>query len=256
MAPSLVRGADRGGADWPKALFPELHPDGRACRCHLNHPWRTERLCPDEMELSRRQDHLWPLAVFLLHPVPDRADPDGHGFGQAGSGRLHPRPCLGACGLRHRVFDPLFPQLLCLFPDRAGPRCHDRRRRLLPHLLAHHAASFRPNHRRHCDLAIHQYLERLPLRCLFRGAKPADDRGVEQPCAVVNGGQGIQRPFCGRDPCRPADPDRLYRRRPLFRARSDGGVGQGTKWLPGGWSRPTACSTQRSTLGKAAGQTR
>jgi glucose/mannose transport system permease protein len=47
------------------------------------------------------------------------------------------------------------------FPDEL---VNDRRRRLLPYLLAHPAAEFRAHHRRHDHLPVHQYLERLPVR--------------------------------------------------------------------------------------------
>jgi hypothetical protein len=104
------------------------------------------------------------LAVFLLHPVPDRPDPDGaHSRHPADRGHdAGPDP--GAFRLRDRVHDALFPQLLRGVPDRTGAGGTDRRGRVLPDLLAHHAAVFRAHHRRQLHLAVHQHLERLPVR--------------------------------------------------------------------------------------------
>ena len=63
----------------------------------------------------------------------------------------------------------------------------------------------------------------------FGGTEPADDGGAEQPRPVLDGREGIQRPLRGRDPCRAAHPPRLHRRRPLLRARADGGLGERVK---------------------------
>ncbi len=85
------------------------------------------------------------LLLVLLHPVPDRADPDG----------AHPRACSASPAsiwgliLVHVIYGLGFttlylPQLLRSLPDRAGARGADRRRELLPDLLAHPAAVVGP----------------------------------------------------------------------------------------------------------------
>jgi hypothetical protein len=87
---------------------------------------------------------------------------------------------------------------------------------------AHHAALLRADHRRLRHLAVHQYLERLPVRrLLLRPVFDADDGGAQQPRELVDGGQGIQCPLRGRDPRRPAYAHRLHRVRPLLRPRTD-----------------------------------
>ena len=131
---------------------------------HLDDARRAQRLRADQMALPRRQHRLRPDAARLLHPVPDRAHPVG----------AHPRPArprrhgqrAGADPrrLRPRLHDAVLPQLLRGLSDRAGARGADRRRQLLPDLPAHPAAVVGADHRRHRHLAVHQHLERLPVR--------------------------------------------------------------------------------------------
>ena len=151
-------------------------------------------------------------AVRLLHPVPDRADPDGARCSGIARHRveLHwPGLVLRPRRLRPRLHHAVLPQLLRGVPDRAGAGGADRRRQLLPDLLAHPAADLGADHRRHGDLAVHQHLERLPVRRLVR--RPA----TAQPMTVAlnnlvnssTGREGIQRALGRRDPrrrCRPS----------------------------------------------------
>ena len=76
-------------------------------------------------------------------------------------------PGAGPRRLRPRLHHAVLPQLLRGVPDRAGARGADRRRELLPDLPAHPAAVVGADHRRHRDLAVHQHLERLPVRRLL-----------------------------------------------------------------------------------------
>ena len=72
-------------------------------------------------------------------------------------------------------------------PDRAGARGDDRRRGLLHHLPPHHAAVVGPDRGRLHHLAVHQHLERLPVRRLvLRLRQPADDGGAQQPGPVLD----------------------------------------------------------------------
>ena len=84
--------------------------------------------------------------VRLLHPVPDRPDPDGGDSGQAGARVLHHRAGAGARGVRAGLHHALLPQLLHGVPGRAGEGGDDRRRALLGHLLPHPAAQLRTDH--------------------------------------------------------------------------------------------------------------
>ena len=80
------------------------------------------------------------------------------------------------------------------------------------------------------ELAVHQCLERLSLRRLLRRLRfDAHHRGAEQSGELLHRGEGIQRPFRRRADGGAADPHRLYRFRPLFRARAHGRRGQGVK---------------------------
>ncbi len=99
---------------------------------------------------------------------------------------------------------------------------------LLPDLSAHPAALLRTDHRGHRDLAVHQHLERFPVRVvvLQRRFDPGH-RGAQQSGELLDRGEGVQRPFRRGDPGGPAHPRRLHRLRTLLRARSDGRRGQG-----------------------------
>ena len=93
---------------------------------------------------------------------------------------------------------------------------------------AHHAAAFDADPRRHADLAIHEHLERLPLRGrLQRRVQQADHRRTQQPVEHDELGQGIQRRHGGGADRGAADADRLRRRRQVFRPRADRGRGEG-----------------------------
>ena len=78
--------------------------------------------------------------------------------------RAGPRPRR----LRPRLHHAVLPQLLRGVPDRTGQGRADRRRGLLPDLPPHPAAVVGADHRRDRDLAVHQHLERLPVRRLLR----------------------------------------------------------------------------------------
>ena len=54
------------------------------------------------------------------------------------------------------------------FPTELVKAAHDRRRGLLPDLPTHPVAELDPDHHRHGDLPVHQYLERLPVRVDLR----------------------------------------------------------------------------------------
>jgi glucose/mannose transport system permease protein len=61
-------------------------------------------------------------------------------------------------------------------------------------LLAHRAAAVHADHGGHADLAVHQHLERLPLRRgVLRRRQQAHHRGPEQPGQHHQQRQGIQR---------------------------------------------------------------
>jgi glucose/mannose transport system permease protein len=67
-----------------------------------------------------------------------------------------------------------------------------RAAQFLPDFLAHSAAVIRADHRRVRDLAVHQYLERLPVRrILLRREFHADDGGAQQPRFLFHRRQGI-----------------------------------------------------------------
>ena len=97
--------------------------------------------------------------------------------------------------LRPRLHDAVLPQLLRGVPDRAGEGGADRRRQLLPDLPAHPAAELAADHRGHGDLAVHQHLERLPVRLVlcWLGDAIADDGGAEQPRQHLDRRRRIQR---------------------------------------------------------------
>ncbi len=88
------------------------------------------------------------------------------------------------------LHDAVLPQLLRQHPG--GPdqgRAH-RRRRLLPDLLAHRPAAVAADPDRHGDLAVHQHLERVPVRGDLRvGRQPADHGGPDRAL-----GHGHDRP--------------------------------------------------------------
>ena len=105
---------------------------------------RAERLRPDQVALSRRQSGVRHDAARLLHPVPDRADPDGAHPRPDRAGRHHLGPRAGARGLRPRLHHAVLSQLLRGVPIRADQGGTDRRRRLLPDLPSHPAAELGP----------------------------------------------------------------------------------------------------------------
>jgi glucose/mannose transport system permease protein len=115
------------------------------------------------------------------------------------------------------LHDALLPQLLRGLPDRARPRRADRRGGVLPDLLADHAAVVGADHRGLGDLAVHQHLERLPLRRLLRGLQSA-------PMTValnnlVSSSTGVKEynvHFAGAILAALADAPRLHRGGPLL----------------------------------------
>jgi glucose/mannose transport system permease protein len=86
----------------------------------LDHCGGAERLCPDQMAVPGRYLGLRADAVFLLHPVPDRTHPDGHGAWNAWPRRARFRASI----LVHVVYGIGFTTLYfrnyyASFPDRA-----------------------------------------------------------------------------------------------------------------------------------------
>ncbi len=189
MALGLVDGADRRAADGPSTFLHQFDPDGRSGRGDLHDHRRAQRLRADQVALPRREHLLRHAASLLLHPLPDRTDPDGAHSRYSRHRRFDLGSDPGSCGLRYRLHDALFPQLLRGLPDRAGACRADRRRQLLPDIPADIAAVVRADHRRFGHLAVHQYLERLPVRGLvLRAVFDADDGGSQQSRELVNGG--------------------------------------------------------------------
>jgi glucose/mannose transport system permease protein len=162
-------------------------------------------------------------AVLLLHPVPDRADPDGADPRHPADRRHDAGPDPRAFRLRHRVHDALFPQLLRRVPDELVRAAQIDGagffqifwRIMLPSSGPIIAVSF-----------IWQFTN-IWNDFLF-GASFAS--GDSQPMTVAlnnlvnssTGVRGIQRAFRRRDHGGRAHAPRLHRRRPLLRARSDG----------------------------------
>ena len=129
---------------WHQGLLLELDQDGRAGGADLDFARRAERLCADEVAISRPQARVRHDAVRLLHPVPIGHHSDGghsrHAWqlwqsadrshrlfvrlrqsdGQPGDRSRHLRP---------RLHDAVLPQLLRGVPDRTGQGGDDRRRR-------------------------------------------------------------------------------------------------------------------------------
>jgi glucose/mannose transport system permease protein len=148
--------------------------------------WGAERLRADQVALPRRHDHLRADAVLLLHPVPDRADPDG--ADPRASCRSRARPGLilvhfvygiGFTTLYFRNYYAAFPTNWCARPRSTG-RASSR---------SSGASCCRPRGRssRSPDLAVHQYLERLPLRRVLRQRRcRADDGGAQQPRQLLH----------------------------------------------------------------------
>ncbi len=184
----------RDGGD--QGLLLELDQDGRAGGAHLDVARRAQRLCADQMALSRPQASVRHDAVRLLHPVPVGHHSDGGHSGRARRLRqsadrpdrhvVRLRQSDGQSGdrarhLRPRLHHPVLSQLLRGVPDRAHQGGDDRRRRLLPDFPPHSAAEFRADLHRHRDLPVHQHLERLPVRLDLRRRRPvADDRRAQQ----------------------------------------------------------------------------
>ena len=117
---------------------------------------------------------------MVLIPMARLLGPDGDRRHRAGADLRAPR-------LRHRLLDALLQELLPAVPDRAGARGDDRRRRVLHHLPADHAALVGADRGGLHHLAVHQHLERLPVRRLvLRLRQPADDGGAQQPRPVLD----------------------------------------------------------------------
>ena len=70
----------------------QLGEDGRPRRPAVHHDRRAERLCADQMDVPWRQPDLRADPVRLLHPVSDRADPDGPHAGHPGYRLKHAGP--------------------------------------------------------------------------------------------------------------------------------------------------------------------
>ena len=89
-----------------------------------------------------------------------------------------------------------FRNYYAAFPARAGQVGAHGRRRFLRRAVAHPAAQQRADHRRHGDLAVHQHLERFPVRRLVQRLQLVPDhRGAEQSGQQLHRGQGVQRPL-------------------------------------------------------------
>ena len=136
LGQGLVVGLRGRGVHRDRPLLLQLGEDGHPGRAALDHDRRAQRLRPDQMDVPRGQCDLRADPVRLLHPVPDRADPDGPHTRCPGLGLEHARFGAGPCGVRYLLHHALLPQLLRRVPDRPGQGGQDRRCRLLHHLLA------------------------------------------------------------------------------------------------------------------------
>ena len=168
VAQRLEHRPDRRAADRAAALLRQLVPAGGAGGGDLDADRRAQRLHPHPVPLPRRRAAVRCHAVLGVHPVPDRADPDGQDARRARPGRHGEGTGVRQRRLRHRLHDAVLPQLLRGVPLRAGALGAHGRRRLLRRAGAHPAAQQRADHRRHGDLAVHQHLERVPVRRLVQ----------------------------------------------------------------------------------------
>ena len=80
-----------------------------------------------------------------------------------------------------------------------------------------------PRHRGYRDLAVHQYLERLPVRrFILHRRKCADDGGAEQCRQHLDRRAAVQRTHGGGNVCRTPHTARLHLWWPLLRTRPNG----------------------------------
>ena len=167
-SPPGGRPASASPAPGIKGYFCNSHHDGRAGGRDLDAARRAQRLCADQMALSR-PPLVFGLMLFacfipfqaVLIPMALILGMLGLAGTTAGLVLVHVVYGLGFTTLFFRNYYEAFP-------DRADPRGADRRRRLLPDLPAHPAAVVRADHRRHGDLPVHQHLERLSVRRVLR----------------------------------------------------------------------------------------
>ena len=148
-----------------------------------------------------RQRAMFALLLFgVLHADAGGAAADEPDAGLARHRQLDLGPDPGARGRRPRRSPRCSSATTTSAARRAGQGGDARRRRLLAHLLAHRAAAVDADHRRDADLAVHQDLERLPVRRgVLRRRQQADHRRPEQPGQHLERGQGIQRRHGGGD---------------------------------------------------------
>ena len=148
---------------------------------HLDHARRGRRLRDLALALPRRQPDLRDRHHRRVPAGADEADPLGAGAARPRPVEHHRRPGADPRGAGHQLHHAVLPQLLrrhSAGPDEGRAR---RRRRLLPHLLAHRAAALAADPDRHGDLAVHRHLERVSLRRdLHHRRAAAGDGGADR----------------------------------------------------------------------------
>ena len=210
------------------AVLPELDPDGDPGRAALVDHRRVQRLRAHALALSGRRRAVHDAAGRLLHPVPGDHPADG-----APAGILGLSNTIAGLVLVHVVYGIAFTTMFfrnfyvrvpaelvkAARIDGAGFFTIFRRI-LLPVSLPIFMV---------CMIwQFTQIWNDFLFGVVFSGDRFATDhRRAEQPGEHVHGREGIQRRHGGRDHHGAAHARRLRGRRPVFRARPDGGRGEG-----------------------------
>jgi glucose/mannose transport system permease protein len=136
-------------------------------------------------------------AVLLLHPVPDRADPDGadprHPADRGHDAGPDPR----AFRLRDRLHHALLPQLLRRLPDGTGARGADRRGGFFQIFWRIMLPSSGPIIVVSVIWQFTNIWNDFLFGASFAERQPADDRGAQQPRQLLHGRAEYNVHFAG-----------------------------------------------------------
>ena len=127
---------------------------------------RAQRLRADQVALPRRRrcsSALMLFGCFIPFQIVLHAD-GAHCSACSGSPTRSRAWCSSTCVYGLCFTTLFFRNYYVGVPDELIKAAQHRRRRLLPHLRRDPAAALAADPRRHGDLAVHQHLERLPVR--------------------------------------------------------------------------------------------